>query len=192
MKADNSGSMVFESDGRIDDLKLFLTRAVSVATIFDEDGISVRFMNPQQPPKPPFAQGELDGIKTEGQVDQIIAKATFSGTTPLGERLRTDVLGPLVLEKAQKRQLQKPVLVITITDGQPTDTLPQNTIQNVILSAADQLKRTTYGQGVLSLQIAQVGNDQGAMKFLAQLDNDPQIGSLVDCTSSQFLVRDRT
>ncbi|MCJ1262509.1 hypothetical protein MMC22_002379 [Lobaria immixta] len=177
---DNSGSMVFATDGRIDDLKLVLTRAVSVATIFDDDGISVRFMNPQQPPKQPFVQGELDGIRTESQVEQIIAKATFSGKTPLGERLRTNVLEPLVLRKAHERQLQKPVLVITITDGQPTDELPQNTLQNVIVSAAEQLKRTTYGQGALSLQIAQAGNDQDAMNFLARLDNDPLVGGLVD------------
>lgn len=189
--SDNSGSMVFATDGRIDDLKLVLTRAVSVATIFDDDGISVRFMNPQQPPKQPFVQGELDGIRTESQVEQIIAKATFSGKTPLGERLRTNVLEPLVLRKAHERQLQKPVLVITITDGQPTDELPQNTLQNVIVSAAEQLKRTTYGQGALSLQIAQAGNDQDAMNFLARLDNDPLVGGLVDCTSSQFWSIDR-
>lgn len=177
--------MVFATDGRIDDLKLVLTRAVNVATMFDDDGISIRFMNPQQPPKQPFAHGELDGIKTEAQVEQIIAKTTFSGKTPLGERLRTNVLQPLVLEKAHARQLQKPVLVITITDGQPTDEQPQNSLQNVIASTAEQLKRTSYGQGALSLQIAQAGNDQEAMNFLARLDSDPQIGHLIDCTSSQ-------
>lgn len=183
--SDNSGSMVFATDGRMDDLKLVLARAVNVATMFDEDGISVRFMNPQQLPKQPFGPGELDGIRTESQLDQIIAKATFSGKTPLGEKLHANVLEPLILKRAHDRQLQKPVLVITITDGQPTDELPQNTLQKVILSAAEQLKRTVYGQGALSLQIAQAGNDQEAMNFLARLDSDPQVGHLVDCTSSQ-------
>lgn len=44
--ADDSGSMVFEERGeRIDDLKLILGRVAEVATLFDDDGILVRFMN---------------------------------------------------------------------------------------------------------------------------------------------------
>lgn len=34
--------------------------------------------------------------------------------------------------------------------------------------------------------IIQVGNDMKAMKFLEELDNHPQIGGLVDCTSELF------
>ena len=37
---------------------------------------------------------------------------------------------------------------------------------------------------VVSFQIAQVGNDMAAQKFLAELDNDPEVGGLIDCTSS--------
>ena len=43
---DDSGSMAFEESGeRIKDLRLILERVVSVTTLFDEDGISLRFMN---------------------------------------------------------------------------------------------------------------------------------------------------
>lgn len=43
---DDSGSMVFEERGeRIDDLKLILSKVSEVATLFDDDGILVRFMN---------------------------------------------------------------------------------------------------------------------------------------------------
>lgn len=90
----------------------------------------------------------------------------------------------MVLDKASQRQLQKPVLVITITDGIPTDSLPHNALQKVIQSTAEQLKKTNYGPGALSLQIAQAGGDQDAMNFLARLDSDPQVGHLIDCTSS--------
>ena len=37
---------------------------------------------------------------------------------------------------------------------------------------------------LLILEFAQVGNDQKATRFLEELDNHPQIGGLVDCTSN--------
>lgn len=48
--------MVFEERGeRIDDLKLILGRVAEVATLFDDDGILVRFMNRHSPPLPFFS-----------------------------------------------------------------------------------------------------------------------------------------
>lgn len=45
-RADDSGSMAFEDGGdRIDDLKGILSRVAEVATLFDDDGIQVRFIN---------------------------------------------------------------------------------------------------------------------------------------------------
>lgn len=41
-----------------------------------------------------------------------------------------------------------------------------------------------YGPGALSLQIAQIGNDQKAQAFLGELDNHPVVGGLIDCTSN--------
>jgi hypothetical protein len=35
-----------------------------------------------------------------------------------------------------------------------------------------------------SVEFAQVGNDLKATKFLEELDNHPQIGPMIDCTSS--------
>lgn len=49
-----------------------------------------------------------------------------------------------------------------------------------------------YGQNALAFQFAQVGNDQKATEFLGKLDNDPQIGSMVDCTSSEYLISSST
>ena len=43
---DDSGSMAFEEGGeRIQDLKLMVGRVADVATLFDSDGILIRFMN---------------------------------------------------------------------------------------------------------------------------------------------------
>jgi hypothetical protein len=44
--ADDSSSMAFEEQGeRIDDLKMILNRVAEVATLFDQDGITIRFLN---------------------------------------------------------------------------------------------------------------------------------------------------
>ena len=177
----------YDKGSRIDDLKLILSRVVSVATMFDEDGISVRFMNNQKQPKPMFQPGELDGIRSEQQVEQLFTKISFAGVTPLGTQLNEKVLLPLVLQKARSNTLSKPVLVITITDGEPAGE-NEGTLQNVIRSASTELSRTPYGPGALSLQIAQVGRDKQANEFLKRLDNDPLVGSLIDCTSGSILV----
>ena len=44
-------------------------------------------------------------------------QAKFGGLTPLGTMLQHKILQPFVLGPAKARSLQKPVLVITITDG---------------------------------------------------------------------------
>ena len=40
----------------------------------------------------------------------------FTGTTPIGEKLNTRILNPLVYAQPQ---LAKPVCIYTITDGEP-------------------------------------------------------------------------
>ena len=175
---DDSGSMAFEENGeRIDDLKLILNRAVFAAGLFDSDGIQVRFMNSP-------AQG--NNIRDENQVAQMIAQTKFSGLTPMGTQLEAKVLQPLVIGPARSNQLPKPVLVITITDGQPAGE-PTNKVFDVIESAVTQVSQTRYGPGAVAFQFAQVGNDLKAREFLNKLDEHPRIGAMVDCTSSKSL-----
>ncbi|KAI4087096.1 MAG: hypothetical protein LQ344_007041 [Seirophora lacunosa] len=183
---DNSGSMKFD-DSRIAGLKQIITSVVYAATLFDDDGISIRFMNdwPSNPAIDGFDMRRLDRIQNEQMVEQIISKTLFSGLTPLGSELRNKVIDPLVLGPARAGQLQKPVLVITITDGFPEGEKP-NTIFETIRYASNELSRMPqYGSGAISFQFAQVGNDQQATDFLAKLDSDPYVGQLVDCTSTR-------
>ncbi|KAK6350179.1 hypothetical protein TWF696_006420 [Orbilia brochopaga] len=172
---DDSGSMAFEEGGeRIKDLKLILQKVAFAATLFDQDGISLRFMNND------FSQ---NNIRTEGQINQIVDQVQFRGLTPMGTSLRAKVLDPLVIQPARSNQLQKPVLVITITDGQPAGEA-EGAVQEAILYASNELSRTQYGSGAVSFQFAQVGNDLRAREFLGKLDNDPRVGHLIDCTSN--------
>ena len=177
---DDSGSMQFEEKGeRIKDLQLVLQRVAFAATLFDDDGIELRFMN-QDPPS-----NMTSGIKTEQQIDQLMQGHKFSGLTPLGTSLRKKVMDALFMPNLRSGRMRKPMLVIVITDGQPAGE-PKEAVFDTIRSAMSEAARSQYGPGALALQIAQVGNDQGARDFLAKLDNDPVVGSMVDCTSSKL------
>ncbi|KIV93229.1 hypothetical protein, variant [Exophiala mesophila] len=173
---DDSGSMQFEENGeRIDDLKLILSRVAYATSLFDDDGIQVRFMNSPE-------QG--NGIRNEQQVTEMVSRTRFSGLTPMGRELQNKILGPLVLGAARSGALKKPILVITITDGQPTGESSAD-LARIIRNASDELARNPrYGKGALAFQFAQVGNDLKAREFLSKLDEEPSIGDIIDCTSN--------
>lgn len=63
---DDSGSMAFEEGGeRIQDLKLMVGRVADVATLFDSDGILIRFMNETM---------EGNGIRDSMSAGQLISQ----------------------------------------------------------------------------------------------------------------------
>lgn len=175
---DNSGSMVFDEGGaRVNELKIVLTRVVNIVKLFDTDGISIRFMNQTKGAK------ALDHVKDEESIlNYIVQPGIFSGTTPLGTELRKQVVNDIVSD-AKANRLKKPVLVITITDGIP-NTEPKTALHETITYANNNVSNTVYGAGAVSFQFAQVGEDKEAQQFLEDLDNDPQIGHLIDCTSN--------
>lgn len=176
---DDSGSIEFEENGvRKDQLRNIISTVATAASTFDEDGISVRFMN----------SSEIgDGIRSADDVDFLVSRVRFQGLTPLGTSLKNKVLDPLVLGPARAGRLLKPVLVITITDGQPAGE-PKDTVTEVIRRASDAVTRSPYGRGAISFQFSQVGNDTRARDFLSALDEDPRIGGLIDCTSSKAII----
>ncbi|ORY26049.1 hypothetical protein BCR39DRAFT_542398 [Naematelia encephala] len=170
---DDSGSMAFEQGGeRIEDLKMILGKIAFACTLFDPDGIQVRFLNSN-------VQG--NGINSEAGAMSLIQQIKFSGLTPLGTSLDQKILQPLLLGPARSNALRKPLLVIAITDGAPAGESP-GTLASVIARANQELQRSRYGADAVSYQLSQVGNDKAAQKFLSSLDDDPQIGSLIDQT----------
>lgn len=175
--ADDSGSMKFEDNGqRIKELHVTLQRVTYAAMLFDEDGISARFMNGN--PKSRL----INNINNDTQINELVGSVDFRGLTPMGTSLRNKVIDPLVVGK----QLRKPVLVVVLTDGKPSGEA-DNALFETIQYTHAQLSRSPYGPGAVAFQIAQIGNDQDAMSFLASVDKHPGIGHLVDCTSSKLL-----
>jgi len=178
---DDSGSMEFEEKGiRLKQLKEILALVAYAASKFDRDGISVRIMNS-------MVQG--DNIRTKADAEALVARVRFQGLTPMGTSLKSKVLEPMVVGPARAGRLQKPVLVITITDGQPAGE-PPGSVVDAIRYAVDELARTQYGRGAVSFQFAQVGNDLHAREFLGKLDEDPSVGQFIDCTSNYEVEQD--
>lgn len=176
---DDSGSMRFAENGeRIKDLQLILSRVAYAASLFDDDGISVRFMNSDE---------RADGMRTEQEVNTLMQRISFSGMTPMGTNLKNKVLEPMVLSPARAGALKKPVLIITITDGQPAGEDRGMTGQVIKRTVSALERMPKYGAGAVSFQFAQVGNDLEARQFLDDLDEAPGIGELIDCTSSKLL-----
>lgn len=171
--------MQFEENGeRIEDLKLILGRVSYAATLFDPDGISIRFMNSN------LSGGMVDNVRDEAAVDNIMRQIKFSGLTPMGREMKRKVIDGIVLPAARSGQMKKPVLVIAVTDGQPGGDEPgPNAIFDTIRYAVNEVSRATGSRGGIAFQFAQVGNDQKAREFLGKLDSDPQVGAMVDCTS---------
>ncbi|KAH8704135.1 hypothetical protein BGW36DRAFT_97212 [Talaromyces proteolyticus] len=172
---DDSGSIQFEEDGtRLTQLRQILGLIAAAASKFDQDGVSVRFMNSDE---------KGDNIRSKEDVEALVSRVRFSGLTPMGTSLKQKVLDPMVIGPARAGRLDKPVLVITITDGQPAGE-PHNAVTEAIRSAVDELSRSGRYRGGVSFQFAQVGTDLHARQFLSKLDEDPSIGQLIDCTSS--------
>ena len=144
------------------------------ASLFDSDGIQVRFMN---------SQVDGNGIRNAKEATDLVQRVRFSGLTPLGTSMDRKILQPLVLGPARSNALQKPVYIIAVTDGAPAGE-DRFAIAKVIVNATRELSRTRYGPDAISFQFAQVGQDQKAQDFLAELDRHPEVGGMVDVTSN--------
>lgn len=107
----------------------------------------------------------LVGMETQDAFQNV-------GTTPLGSNLDRKVLQPMVLNQARSGSMQKPVLVICITDGEPTGE-PKDATRQVVMNAKNQLQSSPYGPGAVAFQFAQVSmhaqfqNLQPSMRLIA-------------------------
>ncbi|GAA6021497.1 hypothetical protein JCM10207_005779 [Rhodosporidiobolus poonsookiae] len=169
---DDSGSITLGS--RMDELKMVTGHVAEAAGLFDADGIQVRWMNSKK---------EGNGFTTEAQAIELISRIKFNRGTPLGTSLREKVLEPLVYKPIKKGKLKKPLLIVCVTDGAPTFE-PRDTIVKVIKESKAILSKTPFTADAVSYSMAQIGDDMEAREFLEFCDEHPEIGSLIDTTSS--------
>lgn len=172
---DDSGSIIFDNDkdDRYEDLKIIINKIADIITIFDEDGISIRFINSNEKP---------DGITSKEQINDVLKKCEFKYSTPLGRSLENKIVKNDIYNLFNKNNTHiKPLLIITITDGQPD--YDDNPIKDVIKNVKKYIKNLNLSENTVEFSFAQVGKDRKAQEFLDDMDDDYEIGDMVDVTS---------
>ncbi len=101
----NNDKTLFKAT-RWDELQYFAKISVELATLFDPDGVSVYFLNKKPSPMP--------NIKDERQVQQLFRDKP-AGFTPLPRVLDQ------VLTENEVYLSEKKLLVVIVTDGEPTN-----------------------------------------------------------------------
>ncbi len=148
-----------------------------VMTMFDDDGISLRFLNS-------YYKG--DNISDHQKVMDMFSKmGRPNGGTPIGGAINK-IYMELLHDQLKSGTLEKPVLVLTYTDGASSDS-----IIDAVRTVRAHTRQTPYGSKCVLFSFCQVGNDASATASLSKLDEDPDTsagydgaGDITDCTSS--------
>ncbi|KAK2071899.1 hypothetical protein P8C59_006284 [Phyllachora maydis] len=164
-----------------------LRQVAPICTAHDEDGVDVYFLNRLN--RQPGAQEDnpargFKNVVHAAQVDDLFHGAKPCGATPTGKRIQ-QILNPYVKEFCNRVNVSgldpyetgmKPINLIVITDGAPTD-VPEEIIAH-LAKKLDQCDAPAHQVGI---QFFQVGDDAEATRHLNELD---------DLIPSKYNVRD--
>ena len=128
--------------GLLKPVKQALERITKIATTFDKEGISIRFLNAEMADLP------LDGINTVEGIKIILDACPWKGGTELGTMLSKKVLEPLLQQKVEAKPptLNRPVLVRIITDGEVC-AINYNAATNFLMSLSMNVSRAPLTWG---------------------------------------------
>lgn len=176
---DDSGSMAGKSWREV---KEALRAVAPICTAHDANGIDVYFLNAKNRGGSRagygtgYATDEAHGycnITTVDQVENLFNTVRPTNATPTGTRIN-NILKPYLRRYEQAVQRTgnpddcgvKPVNMIVITDGVPTDDP-----ESVIISVAKKLDALEAPPHQVGIQFFQVGNEPGAAEALKELDD---------------------
>nr|ODO02647.1 hypothetical protein L204_01386 [Cryptococcus depauperatus CBS 7855] len=147
-----------------------------IASRYDEDGIDIYFLNHKK-------VGE--GLQGKRQVEALFKDVQPRGITPTGMRMDFILKNYMTkleqsLSSGKLDEQVKPMNLIIVTDGAPTDD-PESVIISCAKRASLDLDKGEYPLSQVGIQFLQVGNDPLASKALTELD---------DCLSSTHGIRD--
>ena len=165
---DDSGSMAGASWREV---KEAIRAITPICTAHDSDGIDVFFLNSKNPAH--SDGGGFPHIRNPDQVEALFSRVRPHGGTPTGTRLN-QILKPYLREYERKIAITgdpdnsgvKPVNMIVITDGVPTDDP-----EAVIVSIAKKLDKLEAPPYQIGIQFFQVGKEPGAAQALKELDD---------------------
>ncbi|KAK4188819.1 hypothetical protein QBC35DRAFT_183007 [Podospora australis] len=167
---DDSSSM--ETGSRWKEVKDALNKIAPICTAHDADGVDVYFLNARNRS---HADGNgFTGISSSRQIEKLFTDVRPNGWTPTGTRIN-EILQPYLRNYAEQIRRTnspencgvKPINMIVITDGQPTDDP-----EEIIISIAKRLDELQAPPHQVGIQFFQVGNDWSATQALKELDDN--------------------
>jgi hypothetical protein len=153
---DDSGSMAGRSWR---ETSKALEAITPICTAHDADGIDIYFLNARD-------SAWYHNITTPSTVTEIFSAVRPQGGTPTGTRLN-QILKPYLTRFAANPEGTKPLNIIVITDGEPSDD-----VESPIINAAKKLDKLDAPAWQVGIQFFQVGREPGAREHLKQLDDD--------------------
>jgi uncharacterized protein YegL len=129
-----------------------------ICTQRDADGIDIYFLNHPD-------SSLYKNIVSAGTVVEIFQTVRPSGATPTGQRLNK-ILKPYLQRYSANPETTKPINIIVITDGEPSDD-----VESPIIQAAKKLDKLEAPAWQVGIQFFQVGKEPGAREHLKQLDD---------------------
>ncbi|THU82330.1 hypothetical protein K435DRAFT_691249 [Dendrothele bispora CBS 962.96] len=141
---------------------------------FDADGVDMYFLNSERRQK---------NIRTRNEVVRLFNEVLPDGATPTGRRLQ-QVLDEYIPRVEQRMTPVKPINIIVITDGDPTDN-----VESVIVNAAQRLHRSQVPDRILGIQFVQIGDDPKATQALRELDSSLEHRYQIRVSSAPCLVK---
>lgn len=169
---DDSGSMAGKSWKETRDV---LKNIAPVCAAHDADGVDVYFLNTKNTGHDSNSAGGFLNIKDAAAVTSLFETVRPHAATPTGTRLQ-HILNPYVRGYEEALRAHggdpeetgvKPLNVIVITDGVPTDDP-----EAVLLRIAKKLDRLDAPPYQLGVQFFQVGSEAGAREALIELDDN--------------------
>lgn len=168
---DDSGSMAGRSWR---ETAAALETITPICTQRDADGVDIYFLNHPD-------SSLYKNITTAGTIVEIFQSVRPSGSTPTGQRLNK-ILKPYLQRYERAPENTKPINVIVITDGEPSDD-----VESAIIQAAKKLDKLDAPTWQVGIQFFQVGKEPGAREHLKQLDDglkelagDDELRDIVD------------
>ncbi|TEA15607.1 hypothetical protein C8034_v002084 [Colletotrichum sidae] len=164
---DDSGSMAGRSWTEVQEVLQAIT---PICTAHDIDGVDLYFLNHKTHGSAAGsrASGGYYQIKRADTVTGVFSSVRPRGATPTGSRLNNILKPYLQLLEDNKKDVEsvKPINIIVITDGAPSDD-----VEATIIRAAQKLDRLDAPLHQIGVQFFQVGNEPGAREALRELDD---------------------
>lgn len=153
---DDSGSM---AGSRWRETGAALEAIIPIITQHDANGIDIYFLNS---PDSPYHHN----VTSPATVREIFSTVRPGGGTPTGQRLNA-ILKPYLKACERDMDAVKPLNLIVITDGEPSDD-----VESPLIAAARKLDRLDAPAWQVGVQFFQVGRDEEARRHLKSLDDE--------------------